>query len=195
MALARAMVREPAVYLMDEPLSNLDAQLRLIAREQIVELHRRLGTTTVYVTHDQAEAMTMADRVAVLAEGRLQQLGPPQQVYDEPANRFVAGFLGSPPMNLVAGGGVLGGQPGTTLGVRPEDLHLAEDGPIRATVAVVEALGSETVLAVDAHDGTRLSVRTGPRTPVRAGDAIGLRADPARTHVFDDATGQRVGAG
>jgi ABC-type sugar transport system ATPase subunit len=102
-ALARCMVREPVLQLMDEPLSNLDAQLRLSTRADIVALQRRLGTTTVYVTHDQAEAMTMGDRVAVLADGRLQQVGTPEEVYDRPANRFVAGFLGSPPMNLVAG--------------------------------------------------------------------------------------------
>jgi ABC-type sugar transport system ATPase subunit len=193
-ALARAMVREPAVYLMDEPLSNLDAQLRLATRAEIVELHRRLGTTTVYVTHDQAEAMTMGDRVAVLAGGRLQQVGPPQQVYDEPANLFVAGFLGSPAMNLVPAGGPLGGEPGTVVGVRPEDLHVDGAGRLEVEVTVVEALGSETVLAVRADDGTRLAVRTRPRAPHRPGERLRLAPDPARLHAFDATTGRRLAA-
>ncbi len=189
-ALARAMVREPAVYLMDEPLSNLDAQLRLTTRAEIVELQRRLGTTTVYVTHDQAEAMTVGDRVAVLAGGRLQQLGPPQQVYDQPANRFVAGFLGSPPMNLVDGGGVLGGRDGTVVGVRPEDVRIDPDGDLEATVTVVESLGSETVLAAVTDDGTRLAVRTGPRAAQRAGERLRLSVD--RPHTFDAGSGERL---
>jgi ABC-type sugar transport system ATPase subunit len=189
-ALARCMVREPVVQLMDEPLSNLDAQLRLSTRADIVELQRRLGTTTVYVTHDQAEAMTMGDRVAVLAAGRLQQVGPPQEVYDTPVNRFVAGFLGSPPMNLVDGGGALGGVPGEVVGVRPEDLHLDASGTLSGEVVVVESLGSETVLKVRAED-TDLLVRTGPRSGHRPRDAVRLRVDPARRHVFDAATGAR----
>ena len=191
-ALARAMVREPAVYLMDEPLSNLDAQLRLSTRADIVELHQRLGTTTVYVTHDQAEAMTMGDRVAILDGGRLQQVGAPQDIYDAPANRFVAGFLGSPPMNFAPGGGALGGEPGTEVGVRPEDLHLDPDGPLELEVTVVEALGSETVLAAHAADGLRLAVRTGPRSGHHPGDRIRVRVDPQRRHVFDATTGARL---
>ena len=190
-ALARAMIRQPAVYLMDEPLSNLDAQLRLSTRAEIVELQRRLGTTTVYVTHDQAEAMTMGDRVAVLAGGHLQQVAEPQEIYDAPANRFVAGFFGSPPMNLVAGGGVLGGQVGTVVGVRPEDLRLDPGGEVGATVSVTETLGSETVLAVRSDDGTRLTVRTGPRAPQRPDDRVSLSVDAARRHVFDADTGRR----
>ncbi|HVM18929.1 MAG TPA: ABC transporter ATP-binding protein [Egibacteraceae bacterium] len=191
-ALARAMVREPAVYLMDEPLSNLDAQLRLSARADIVELHRRLGTTTVYVTHDQAEAMTMGDRVAVVADGRLQQVGPPQQVYDEPANRFVAGFIGGPQMNFAEGGGLLGGDAGTVVGVRPEDLLIDPSGDVPLDVTVVESLGSETILAATANDGRRVSVRTGPRSPHRPGDRITVRVDPRRRHVFDASTGRRL---
>ena len=197
-ALARAMVREPTAYLMDEPLSDLDAQLRSTARTEIVELHRSIGATTVYVTHDQAEAMTMGDRIAVLTEGRLQQVGTPAQVYDEPANVFVAGFLGSPPMNLVPGGGVLGGEPGTVVGVRPEDLHLesgdgrnAGSGRIDAEVSVVESLGSETVLLVRCQDGTRLAVRTVPRSPYRPGDPVRLAVDPDRCHLFDEGDGCR----
>jgi len=190
-ALARAMVRDPAVYLMDEPLSNLDAQLRLAARADIVELQRRLATTTLYVTHDQVEAMTMGDRVAVLSEGRLEQVGAPQEIYDLPATRFVAGFLGSPPMNLVPGGGVLGGKAGTVVGIRPEDIRVDEAGPLAASVTLVEALGSETILAVRCPDGTRLSVRTPPRTAVRPGDGLRLAVDPQRLHVFDAASGER----
>lgn len=193
-ALARAMVRAPQAYLMDEPLSDLDLQLRLRARAEIVELHRRIGATTIYVTHDQAEAMTMGDRLAVLADGRLQQVGTPDQVYDEPANLFVAEFLGSPPMNLVPGGGVLGGNPDTVVGVRPEDIHVATaDTPagFTADVALVESLGSETVLSVRCEDGTRLAVRTGPRTPHRPGDRLTLSVDPGRRHHFDQVSGRR----
>ncbi len=190
-ALGRAMVREPAVYALDEPLSDLDAQSRLRARTDIVELHRAIGASTLYVTHDQAEAMTMGDRVAVLADGRLQQVGPPGQVYDEPANLFVAGFLGSPPMNLVRGGGVLGGSPELVVGVRPEDLHLDPRGDITATVTLVESLGSETVLSLRCADGTRLAVRTPPRSPHRAGETLRLSVDPQRRHLFDSSDGTR----
>ena len=190
-ALARAMVREPAVYLLDEPLSNLDAQLRHRARADIAALHRRLGTTTLYVTHDQAEAMTLGDRVAVLRGGRLQQVGTPRDLYARPANRFVAAFFGSPPMNLVAGGGVLGGAPGTVVGVRPEDLDVVGDGGVRARVVAVEALGSETVLLSEADDGTPLAVRRGPRDPARPGDVVRLAVAPGALHTFDAATGQR----
>ena len=190
-ALARAMVRAPRAYLMDEPLSDLDVQLRLRARAEIVELHRSIAATTIYVTHDQAEAMTMGDRIAVLADGRLQQVGTPEQVYDEPSNRFVAGFLGSPPMNLVPGGGVLGGEPDTVVGVRPEDVHITSDGGFPAEVAVAESLGSETVLSVRCDDGTRLAVRTGPRSPHRPGARLTLSVDSDRRHHFDATTGQR----
>ena len=192
-ALARAMVREPVAYLMDEPLSNLDAQLRLTTRAEIVELHRRLGTTTVYVTHDQAEAMTMGDRVAVLDAGRLQQVAPPQEIYDAPANRFVAGFIGSPPMNFADGGGMFGGDPGTVVGVRPEDLHIDDQGDVGMTVTVVESLGSETLLAGVSDNGARMTVRTAPRSPHAPGEHLRLRVDPARRHVFAADTGRRVG--
>ena len=191
-ALARAMVREPVAYLMDEPLSNLDAQLRLSTRAEIVELHRRLGTTTVYVTHDQAEAMTMGDRVAVVERGRLQQVAPPQELYDAPANRFVAGFIGSPPMNFAAGGGIFGGDPDTVVGVRPEDLHVDTAGDVAMTVTVVESLGSETVLAGIDANGDRITVRTAPRAPYAAGQSLRLRVDPQRRHVFAADTGERL---
>ena len=188
-ALARALLRDPSVYLLDEPLASLDAPLRFATRADLLALHRELRTTTVHVTHDQHEAMTLGDRVVVLAAGRVRQVGPPQQVYDEPADTFVAGFLGSPPMNLVPGGGVLGGDPGLTVGVRPEDLTLDGAGPVTATVEAVEALGSEAILLTRCPDGTRLTVRTGPRPGVGPGDEVRLRAD--RLHRFDSATGRR----
>ncbi|WP_309227120.1 ABC transporter ATP-binding protein [Micromonospora thermarum] len=188
-ALARALLRDPSVYLLDEPLASLDAPLRFATRADLLALHRELRTTTVHVTHDQHEAMTLGDRVVVLADGRVRQVGPPQQVYDEPADTFVAGFLGSPPMNLVTGGGVLGGDPDVTLGVRPEDLTLDGEGPVAATLEAVEALGSEAILLTRCPDGTRLTVRTGPRPGVAPGDEVRLRAD--RLHRFDAATGRR----
>jgi ABC-type sugar transport system ATPase subunit len=190
-ALARAMIREPAVYLLDEPLASLDAQLRVSTRADLLALHKDLGTTTVHVTHDQAEAMTLGDRVVVMAGGRIHQVGAPQQVYDEPADVFVAGFFGSPAMNLIPGGGVLGGDTGTVVGVRPEDLTLDGDGPVAATVVAVEALGSEAVVLTRAGDGTRLAVRTPPRPQARPGDTVRLRPDPARLHRFDAALGLR----
>jgi ABC-type sugar transport system ATPase subunit len=190
-ALARALVREPSVYLLDEPLSSLDAPLRFATRADLLAMHRELRTTMIHVTHDQAEAMTLGDRVVVLDRGRVRQAGPPQQVYDEPADAFVAGFLGSPPMNLVAGGGVLGGAVGVTVGVRPEDLALDPQGPIEATIEAVEALGSEAILLTRCGNGTPLTVRTGPRHGVRAGDEVRLRPEPRRVHEFDAITGRR----
>ena len=182
-ALARAIVRRPVVFLMDEPLSNLDAKLRVQTRAQLVELHRRLATTIVYVTHDQVEAMTMGHRIAVFDHGLLQQVGPPQEVYDRPANLFVARFIGSPPMNTAAGPITsLGDQvsvrlgdseaesslplppshaaavrsqnlPDVVVGVRPEDVMIDADGPLPARVAVVESLGHERHVACELAGG------------------------------------------
>ncbi|MDQ3627251.1 MAG: ABC transporter ATP-binding protein [Actinomycetota bacterium] len=197
-ALARALVREPTVYLMDEPLSNLDVTLRLAAREQVLDLHRRLGTTTLYVTHDQTEAMVMGDRVACIHEGRVLQVGEPQQVYDEPASILVAGLLGSPPMNVVGGdrptGRLLGGGGGggALVGVRPEDLRLDPTGSIEATVRSVELLGSETVLHVRCPDGEGLAVRTPPRDSSRPGETVRMSAAPGRSHHFDAGSGRRL---
>jgi len=194
-ALARAMVRAPKAYLLDEPLSDLDAQLRVQARAEIVELHREIAATMIYVTHDQAEAMTMGDRVAVLADGRLQQVAPPVEVYDEPANVVVAAFVGSPPMNLVAGesptGRALGGAPGEVLGVRPEHFVIDRGGPIEVTVSVVERFGSETVLWVAAAGGGRLAVRTDPHRAAAPGDRLDLAVTPGRLHRFDAVSGAR----
>ena len=178
-ALARAIVRDPQVFLMDEPLSNLDATLRVQTRADIVALQHRLGTTTIYVTHDQVEAMTMGNRIAVMDRGVLQQVAPPQDLYDRPANTFVAAFLGSPGMNLldgeldgtsvrVAGGSIelaeavpgrdVGASP-VTVGVRPEHLRLDAAGKVAATVRLVEMLGAETHVICRLEDGAQLVVR------------------------------------
>jgi multiple sugar transport system ATP-binding protein len=217
-ALARAMVRSPHVFLMDEPLSNLDAQLRTETRAELVELHARLAATFVYVTHDQVEAMTMGDRIAVLRGGVLQQCGPPQQVHDEPANVFVAGFIGSPPMNLwpaslqrdPEGDGVVAATPAGTVGhwhdgqlattpsaevvvgVRPEDLRLDPAGGLQATVRVVESLGHEHHLAARLTGGEAAAVRlpAGAALP-RPHEEIRLSVS-GRVHVFEAAGGRRV---
>jgi len=209
-ALARAIVRDPQVFLMDEPLSNLDATLRIQTRADIVSLQRRLGTTTVYVTHDQVEAMTMGHRIAVLRDGRLQQVDAPQDLYERPGNTFVASFLGSPGMNLVpatVSGGALAidgvgielrGAPGrvpdgpVTVGVRPESASLAATG-IAASVTLVEQLGAETHVICTVADGTRVVVRQGHRA-VRPdlGDAVAIEIDPGHLHFFDAGTGERL---
>ena len=202
-AMGRAIVREPKVFLMDEPLSNLDAKLRVQTRTQIAALQRRLGTTTVYVTHDQVEAMTMGDRVAVLKDGLLQQVDSPTALYQSPGNAFVATFIGSPAMNLIEvpivdGGVALGGVtvpiersvldkatgPRVLLGVRPEDLPLADSGPA-VTVELVENLGADNfvhgVIADDQGNNVPLVAR-GKSMP-RMGDVVHVQ--PTRTYVFD----------
>ncbi|WP_158881191.1 ABC transporter ATP-binding protein [Amycolatopsis anabasis] len=217
-AMGRAIVREPQVFLMDEPLSNLDAKLRVSTRTQIAALQRRLGVTTVYVTHDQVEAMTMGDRVAVLSDGLLQQCDTPRALYERPANVFVAGFIGSPAMNLcpatlTEGGAVLSGTPvplpreaiaalegdSVTLGFRPESLERIEAGTggIAVTVDLVEELGSDAYcygrLAQDGEaEGATIVARVDPRTPPAMGDTLHLRIRPDELHVFSATTGQRV---
>jgi ABC-type sugar transport system ATPase subunit len=202
-ALARALVREPDVFLLDEPLSNLDAQLRVEMRAELRRLHDRLGATMVYVTHDQVEALTMGDRVAVLSEGVVQQVGEPDAVYRRPANRFVATFVGSPAMNILSaqdeGGRLRAGPftfdrpPGTAdrpleIGIRPEHLALVPDG-VRALVEVVEVAGNEAFLHLDAR-GTRLVARVGPEQRPAAGSTVALAvAVPGSVHVFDAETG------
>ena len=219
-AMGRAIVRNPQVFCMDEPLSNLDAKLRVATRTQIASLQRRLGVTTVYVTHDQVEAMTMGDRVAVLKDGVLQQVDRPRHMYDRPANMFVAGFIGSPAMNLfqlpVSGDGaprlgghdvrverdVLQGLSGGTvaLGVRPEDLHVVGSGEgIAATVELVEELGSDAFVHASVeqagHDEVVLVARVNPKTPPMKGDKIWLAPqDSHHMHVFDPADGRRLSA-
>ena len=209
-ALARAIVSRPAAFLMDEPLSNLDAKLRAATRFELVELHRKLATTFLYVTHDQVEAMTMADRVAIIADGRLQQVGAPRDVYEHPANLFVARFIGSPPMNTLdatvtsggvdLGGGVLpldGSTAGplaegtpVVVGVRPEHV-VVDGGPLRATVRAVEWLGHERLLLCDVG-GQRLTVRQqSGDAEVGVGAEINLGVNPAHLTVFDPDSGER----
>jgi ABC-type sugar transport system ATPase subunit len=195
-ALARAIVRNPSVFLMDEPLSNLDAKLRGDTRAELVDLHRRLDATFLYVTHDQVEAMTMGTRVAVLDGGRLQQLGTPQDVYDRPATAFVAQFIGTPPMNLLPQGML--GSSDVQVGIRPEHLELRADGQLHATVRQVEHLGHEVLIIAEIPDvlgstAHRLVARIDPSGFVPAiGDPVAFHADPGRLHRFSLATGERV---
>jgi multiple sugar transport system ATP-binding protein len=207
-AMGRAIVRQPKVFLMDEPLSNLDAKLRVQMRADIAALQSRLGVTTVYVTHDQSEAMTLGHRVAVMHEGRLQQLGPPRELYDRPANTFVAGFIGSPSMNLctlpVENGSVsLGGtrvevgangRGELVLGLRPESLELASEG-VPAEVEVVEEIGADAyVFCVAELPGgeTKLVARTDTRGAPERGARVVLKPKPDEAHIFDPATGDRL---
>ena len=196
-ALARAIVRDPAVFLMDEPLSNLDAKLRGDTRAELVELHRRLESTFLYVTHDQVEAMTMATRVAIVNAGRIEQVGTPQDVYDRPATAFVAQFVGTPPMNLLPAG-VLGD--GTVrVGVRPEHLRIEPGGQLRATVRQVEHLGHEVLVVADLDPTdamgsaeVRVVARTVPTAALPAiGAPVAFGASEAHLHRFDAATGVR----
>ena len=207
-AMGRAMVREPKVFLFDEPLSNLDAGLRAQMRIEIARLQRRLGTTTLYVTHDQVEAMTLADRLVILDRGRIQQIGAPLEVYRRPANRFVAGFIGTPPMNFVEGrlASVAGGvefvseavrvpigpaisstEGPATLGIRPEDVVLVPAGTagsIPAQVALVELLGAHAHLHLDAGAQRLIAIVSGADAPA-PGTTVHVRLDPARAHLFD----------
>ncbi len=206
-ALARAIVRDPAAFLMDEPLSNLDARLRLSMRGEIKRLCHRLGATTIYVTHDQAEALTMADLVAVMRQGELQQLAPPTDVYERPANRFVALFVGNPPMNLLqaevseqgvhVAGATLPIESArlqqcraagiTEIGIRPEDIRLAETSPLRGEVYVVEPMGNETL--VDVRFGEqRLTMRAPKGFTAAIGSPLGVAFD-AEDCCFFDSTG------
>ena len=190
-ALARAIVRNPAVFLMDEPLSNLDAKLRGDTRAELVDLHRRLNSTFIYVTHDQVEAMTMGSRVAVINKGRIEQVGTPQDVYDAPASTFVAQFIGTPPMNLLPVG-VMGGD-GVQLGVRPEHLRIDADGQLEAVVRQIEHLGHEVLLLADGDAGLRLTARVAPHEAMpQPGDPVRFGVDERFVHRFDAATGVRL---
>ena len=207
-AMGRAIVRDPEVFLFDEPLSNLDAKLRVQMRAEIRELHQRLKTTTVYVTHDQIEAMTMADRIVVMEGGHIRQIGAPLELYDRPANRFVAGFIGSPSMNLLEGtvrdGGIevsgtqipVAGAQGlddgrkVTFGIRPEDLALSESG-LAATVSVVEPTGSETHVVSRMGQGDIVAVFR-ERHALTPGQGIFLSPDRDRVHLFDAESGERL---
>ncbi len=216
-AMGRAIVRDPKVFLFDEPLSNLDAKLRVQMRTEIKRLRERVATTTIYVTHDQVEAMTLADRIVILNHGHIEQIGTPEDVYETPATVFVAGFIGAPPMNLMparfgaegqvapAGGGTIVlpadmarrvGRPQqeVLMGVRPEHLvwHAGGGAPfLRGRATVVEPLGSDTLVSLDVA-GAPVIARLPPRLVRRAGEDLALAADPANIHLFDRATGARL---
>ncbi len=190
-AIGRAIVREPSAFLFDEPLSNLDAALRGNMRIEISELHQTLDTTMVYVTHDQVEAMTMADKIVVLNAGRIEQVGSPMELYREPANVFVASFIGSPSMNIITGAPAAEAG-ATTIGIRPEHFQLSTDGgQWRGVVGVSEHLGSDTFLRVDVEGVGTLTARAEGEFPARHGDTVGLTPDPERMHRFD-AAGLRI---
>ena len=211
-AMGRAIVRDPQVFLFDEPLSNLDAKLRVQMRTEIKELHQRLKTTTIYVTHDQIEAMTMADKIVVMHDGRVEQIGAPLELYDRPQNLFVAGFIGSPAMNFLHGSIRANGKlefqgPGdarlplavapqgsdgraAVYGVRPEHFTLADDGA-DAMIQVVEPTGSE-IQIIARMGGTDITAAFRERHPFKPGDKIRLKPDPRLVHLFDAETGQRL---
>jgi multiple sugar transport system ATP-binding protein len=206
-AMGRAIVRHPQVFLFDEPLSNLDAKLRVQMRAEIKELHQRLKVTTVYVTHDQIEAMTMADKIVVMNGGNVEQAGPPLELYDRPANLFVAGFIGSPAMNLIPGGIGNGGfeaKGGAVLplpnsakgsagiyGIRPEHILLSSEGGLPATVTLVEPTGSETQVMARLGD-TPIHCTFRERVTAGPGDTIRILPDMSLVHLFDSGTGRSI---
>ena len=208
-ALGRALVRHPQVFLLDEPLSNLDAKLRASTRAEIARLHRSLGTTMIYVTHDQVEAMTLGQRIVVLDKGVIQQIDAPMSIYERPVNLFVAGFLGNPAMNICKGrlrGTVIDGDDGVQLrvpaikaqdgleivaGIRPEDLHIAQGDGLAATVELLESVGSEAF--IHARSGNwKLIARASPYNLPSIGARITLQPAPDRIHFFDAQTGKRL---
>ena len=190
-AIGRAIVRQPKAFLFDEPLSNLDAALRVAMRLEISELHNRLKTTMVYVTHDQVEAMTMADKIVVLNAGRIEQYGTPMELYAKPANRFVAGFIGSPTMNFIEGEAAQK-HGAASIGVRPEHLEVSgEGGTWRGVVGVSEHLGSDTFLHVKVDGIGTLTARASGDVPFRHGETVGLSPQEGRIYRFD-AEGQAV---
>jgi multiple sugar transport system ATP-binding protein len=210
-AMGRAIVRDPQVFLFDEPLSNLDAKLRVAMRAEVKELHQRLQTTTVYVTHDQIEAMTMADKIVVMHDGRVEQIGAPLDLYDRPGNRFVAGFIGSPAMNFIEGridpgARFLGGSGvnlaldgaaaahqgrAVTLGIRPEHLELGPGG-LEVEVVVVEPTGSEVQVNARLASGEEIVAVFRERHLFSPGERIGLRPRAGLLHLFDAASGERL---
>jgi len=213
-ALGRAIVREPKAFLMDEPLGALDAEFRELMCEELRALHDRLGATTVYVTHDQTEAMAMADTIAVMNQGIVEQLGPPQEVYDHPASVFVADFIGSPSMNFlpfesglaagaceVAIGGSVQGVPRLSeavarrpllYGVRPEHVRLRDDAALRAEVIGTEYLGTSQIVTLRTLQGASVRAKVPVRTPVRRGDQVGLEFDAAHVTLFDAGSGRAL---
>ncbi|SDA74470.1 ABC transporter ATP-binding protein [Mesorhizobium qingshengii] len=210
-AMGRAIVRNPQVFLFDEPLSNLDAKLRVQMRTEIKELHQRLKTTTIYVTHDQIEAMTMADKIVVMRDGRIEQVGAPLELFDRPANLFVAGFIGSPSMNLLKGVMRKGARPGVEIsgtlfpiaadnaaqdgqavvyGVRPEHLEIHPDG-VPAKISVVEPTGSETLVFLRFGEGEMVALFR-ERHDFKPGDTLKLKPRLDQIHLFDAETGKRL---
>lgn len=212
-AIGRSMIVEPEIFLLDEPFSNLDAAFRAYMRAELKELQRRLGQTMIYVTHDQVEAMSMAERIAIMDRGRLQQYGSPEEVYSKPVNRFVAEFVGSTKMNFIPGSvsnqsvrvalpeaepvridGAPVDDADLTVGVRPEALELREPSngsPWRGTIDLIEPLGSRTIVHVLSGD-TRLRISSPPSVRLRVGEAVGIGVDATRIHLFDDETGRAV---
>jgi multiple sugar transport system ATP-binding protein len=194
-AIGRAIVREPKVFLFDEPLSNLDAALRGQTRIEIAKLHRDLGATTIYVTHDQVEAMTLADRVVVLRDGNIEQVGTPMELYDRPANQFVAQFIGTPQMNVVPAAKLpqittIAGVKVPALGhigLRPESIQVvvAGEGVVQAKVELIEALGAETLIYAVTDSGAQLVSRINTRTDLHVGAAVGVQMDIDEAHLFD----------
>ena len=194
-AIGRAIVRAPKVFLFDEPLSNLDAALRGQTRVEIAKLHRDLGATTIYVTHDQVEAMTLADRVVVLRDGAIEQVGSPLELYDRPANQFVAQFIGTPQMNVVDTAALPGlkavvGAAGSTdgfIGVRPENVIVvpAGQGALSGRIELIEALGSDTLIHAQVASGVQIVAKQNTRTALHVGDAVGMDIAPNSFHLFD----------
>ncbi|GGG73505.1 sn-glycerol-3-phosphate import ATP-binding protein UgpC [Salipiger pallidus] len=189
-AMGRAIVRRPSVFLFDEPLSNLDAKLRVQMRLEIKQLQRKLGVTSLYVTHDQVEAMTLADRMIVMNAGRAEQIGAPLEVYADPETEFVAGFIGSPPTNFIDAAGL--GGPGARVGIRPEHMRMADTGRLSGHAVSVEPLGAETLVHVMLEDGTALTLRQDGAAPLPGiGEAVTLDWDAASEMRFD-AEGRRM---
>lgn len=185
-AIGRAIVREPKLFLFDEPLSNLDAALRMNTRIEIADLHRTLSASMIYVTHDQTEAMTLADKIVVLRDGIVEQVGSPMELYNDPANRFVAGFLGSPSMNFLTMS-VPGVPEGHTIGIRPEHLKIVDTGQISGTITHVEQLGGDTNILVKTSEGEKLTVRLFGQHPSKVGDEVHLDFSDEDAFQFDKA--------
>ena len=185
-AIGRAIVRQPSVFLFDEPLSNLDAELRVAMRLELTRLHRKIGATMIYVTHDQVEAMTLADQIVVMNRGRIEQVGAPMDLYDRPMTEFVAGFIGSPKMNLLPGAAI-GRSDVKTVGIRPEHLRAdPETGDWPATAKVVETLGADTVVYANAETLGEITVRLPGKMRLSAGERLFLSPEPGNLHLFDE---------
>ncbi|CAN7512585.1 ABC transporter ATP-binding protein [Polaromonas sp. LjRoot131] len=191
-AIGRSIVREPKLFLFDEPLSNLDAELRVSMRAEIRDLHARLGATMIYVTHDQVEAMTMADKIVVLRAGRIEQVGSPLELYNRPCNQFVAGFIGSPRMNFVPAAQMPGAKAGAqTVGIRPEHAQLSDDGPLQLAVTQVEQLGSTSILHGKVVPDAPFELILNGQTTIKRGDTVKVSAPAEQLHYFD-ANGLRL---